>query len=73
MDRRRHVIAAALLLAFLPCWPAHAQLTHRGRGWPFTGFATLAGVLVILRHRSNIQRLLAGTENRFGKKKEAQA
>ena len=27
-------------------------------------------VIVIVKHRSNIQRLLNGTENRFGKTKE---
>ena len=31
--------------------------------------ATLLGVLVIVRHISNIQRLLAGTEHRWEKKK----
>jgi glycerol-3-phosphate acyltransferase PlsY len=29
------------------------------------------GVLVIVRHRSNIARLLKGTENRFGRGKGA--
>lgn len=33
------------------------------------GFGIVMGVLVIVRHRANIKRLLAGTENRFGKKK----
>jgi glycerol-3-phosphate acyltransferase PlsY len=32
---------------------------------PFRGLALLIGVLVVARHRANIQRLLAGTENRF--------
>jgi glycerol-3-phosphate acyltransferase PlsY len=32
-------------------------------------FACAAAALVIHRHRGNIQRLLAGTENRFGKKR----
>ena len=32
------------------------------------GFLTLIALLAIMRHRSNIQRLLAGTENRFGRK-----
>jgi len=35
------------------------------------GFACLAGGLAVLRHKSNIQRLLAGTENRFTGKKPA--
>ena len=70
----RYVSLASIVAAVvLPTFAIVAQLTERGRGWPFAGFATLAGLLVILRHRANIQRLLAGTEHRFGKKKEAQA
>jgi glycerol-3-phosphate acyltransferase PlsY len=34
----------------------------------FAILATVLGVFVILRHRANIQRLLAGTENKFVKK-----
>jgi glycerol-3-phosphate acyltransferase PlsY len=37
----------------------------------FLGIVTTAlGALAIYKHKSNIQRLLAGTENRFGQKKE---
>ena len=32
------------------------------------GFSVLMGALAVWRHRSNIVRLLNGTENRFGKK-----
>jgi glycerol-3-phosphate acyltransferase PlsY len=32
---------------------------------------TALGALAIYKHKSNIQRLMAGTENRFGKKTEA--
>lgn len=32
---------------------------------------TALGALAIYKHKSNIQRLMAGTENRFGQKKEA--
>jgi glycerol-3-phosphate acyltransferase PlsY len=32
------------------------------------GFCVFLTVLIIVRHRSNIQRLLAGTENRAGGK-----
>ncbi|GHB92269.1 glycerol-3-phosphate 1-O-acyltransferase PlsY [Cerasicoccus arenae] len=32
------------------------------------GFLVLLAALIVLRHRSNIQRLIAGTENRFSKK-----
>ena len=34
--------------------------------------ATLLSLLVIFKHRANIQRLIAGTENRIGKKKVEQ-
>jgi glycerol-3-phosphate acyltransferase PlsY len=34
---------------------------------------TILAVLVIWLHRANIGRLLNGTENRFGKKKETSA
>ena len=33
--------------------------------------AAVIGALAIYKHRSNIQRLMNGTENRFGKKREA--
>ncbi|MFZ2639436.1 MAG: glycerol-3-phosphate 1-O-acyltransferase PlsY [Verrucomicrobiia bacterium] len=36
--------------------------------WKFTAFATLVAVVTVLRHKSNIQRLLAGTEHKFEKK-----
>ena len=42
--------------------------------WIYFGLATLAGGLAVWRHRSNIQRLLAGTESKFefsSKKKNA--
>jgi len=39
------------------------------RGWANFYFAVAAALMVIIRHRSNIQRLLNGTESRFGKPK----
>lgn len=36
------------------------------------GIATVISALAIYKHRANIQRLRAGTENRIGKKKETQ-
>jgi glycerol-3-phosphate acyltransferase PlsY len=42
--------------------------------WIYFGLACLAGLLAVWRHRSNIQRLLAGTESRIefsSKKKNA--
>jgi glycerol-3-phosphate acyltransferase PlsY len=56
--------------------PLLYALIGRARGWPITGsqlplliFSIVMALLIILKHRSNIQRLLAGTENRFGKKR----
>jgi glycerol-3-phosphate acyltransferase PlsY len=42
------------------------------REWIYFGLAVLAGGLAVWRHRSNIQRLLAGTESRidFSSKKK---
>jgi len=38
---------------------------------PLLIFAIVAGLLATWKHRTNIKRLMNGTENRFGKKKEA--
>jgi glycerol-3-phosphate acyltransferase PlsY len=35
-----------------------------GAQWPFTAFSLLVPALVIYKHRANIARLIAGTENR---------
>ncbi len=54
------VIAAAFSLAGIGPAAARSPLT--------LAFLTAAAILTILRHRANIRRLFAGTENRFGKK-----
>jgi glycerol-3-phosphate acyltransferase PlsY len=33
------------------------------------GMTVLIGVLIVYMHKSNIERLMAGTENKFGIKK----
>src|SRR5262245_53288013 len=50
------------------------------KNWPVFGeqlpllvFAILIALLITLKHRSNISRLLAGTENRFGAGKPGSA
>lgn len=35
-------------------------------GWAHFYFAVAAGLLVVVRHRSNLRRLVEGTEHRFG-------
>jgi glycerol-3-phosphate acyltransferase PlsY len=37
--------------------------------WTRFGFATAVGLVAVYRHKTNIQRLLAGTENRVGRSK----
>jgi glycerol-3-phosphate acyltransferase PlsY len=65
------VAAVALpvtVIALMFLWPA--DFWGGVRGWAFFYFSCAAALLVIRRHRENIKRLVAGTENRFGRKKE---
>ncbi|MEO6787512.1 MAG: glycerol-3-phosphate 1-O-acyltransferase PlsY [Chthoniobacteraceae bacterium] len=65
-----YVSLASIVAAFaLPAAAIALQFTDWRYGWPVSGFASLVGLLVIVRHGSNIARLRAGTENRFGRKK----
>jgi glycerol-3-phosphate acyltransferase PlsY len=62
--------AAAFPVAFL----AIGEVRHWdvfGRQLPLLIFSTLVTVLIIVRHRTNISRLLAGTETRFTRKAKA--
>lgn len=64
-----YVSLASIVAALaLPVLATGAQLAGWGHGWPSVGFGAFAAVLVVVRHRGNIQRLRAGTENRFGKR-----
>jgi glycerol-3-phosphate acyltransferase PlsY len=60
----RYVSLASIVAAVV--LPAAAWVL--GAPTAFAILATVLGVFVILRHRANIQRLLAGTENKFVKK-----
>jgi glycerol-3-phosphate acyltransferase PlsY len=59
-------IASALVLPV-----ATALTTPIAVRWPLVGLTSLLAFLAVWRHRPNIQRLLNGTENRFGRKSEA--
>ncbi|MFB3893779.1 MAG: glycerol-3-phosphate 1-O-acyltransferase PlsY [Phycisphaerae bacterium] len=53
--------------AFVPLlvvfnWPP----SRIGALWPLAAFAGAMSLLIIVRHRANVRRLLAGTENRIG-------
>jgi acyl phosphate:glycerol-3-phosphate acyltransferase len=61
----RYVSLASILLA--ASLPVSAWLLHRTQFLSL--FFCILGVFIILRHRSNIQRLIAGTESKFAKKK----
>lgn len=56
-------IAAAAVLPLAAWRPGHGSRT-------MIIVAAVIGALAIYKHRSNIQRLMNGTENRIGKKKE---
>ena len=55
-------IAAALVLPIAAWWPARSSPA-------MITVAAVISALAIYKHRANIQRLMNGTENRFGKKK----
>jgi glycerol-3-phosphate acyltransferase PlsY len=64
--------ALALLALGLLVEPWSARLDPAGawtERWPLTVATVLLVVLVVYRHRENYRRLLAGTENKFGRKK----
>lgn len=54
-------------------FPMFYLLALRVRGesvsdhWPFAAFTVVVAVLVVVRHRANIARIMAGTETRVGK------
>jgi glycerol-3-phosphate acyltransferase PlsY len=45
------------------------QLHQYGNTWPALAMMSLTALLIVLKHSSNISRLLAGTENRLGSKR----
>jgi len=68
----RRVSVASIMAAIV--LPIAALVISFSRGalgveWPVPVFAGAVAALVLLLHRGNIQRLMAGTEPTFGKKK----
>lgn len=66
----RYVSVASMVAAL--CVPATMAVTMvRAQAWNLTllGFGIVLATLTIARHKTNIQRLIAGTENRMGQKK----
>jgi glycerol-3-phosphate acyltransferase PlsY len=62
----RYVSLASIVAAVL--LPITATLTHRPP--IFIGITVAVMVFVVIRHRANISRLMAGTESKFVKKKK---
>ena len=66
----RYVSLASMLAALaLPVVVICFLMLNLMHGWAYFYFALAAALLVILRHRSNIQRLVSGTESRFSSAK----
>ncbi len=62
-------VAGAVTFPIVFAMAAHLRAGQWGgwdRLWPMYAFAILIAVLVVYRHRSNLQRLLAGTESKIG-------
>jgi glycerol-3-phosphate acyltransferase PlsY len=63
-------LLVGVLLADFSDGVAVNALTPWTERWPLTSFTILLVAVVLYRHRTNYSRLLAGTENKFGRKKE---
>ncbi|CAN5910880.1 glycerol-3-phosphate 1-O-acyltransferase PlsY [soil metagenome] len=68
----RYVALASIVAAMVLPIAMAALMTWQGT-WNHVllGFGIVMGVLAVVRHRTNIQRMLTGTENRFERKKKA--
>lgn len=67
----RYVALASIIASMVLPLVMVTKMAYTGQ-WNYVllAFGGIMAVLVVLRHKSNIQRLLAGTENRFEKKKK---
>jgi glycerol-3-phosphate acyltransferase PlsY len=66
----RYVSLASILGA--ASFPTFAYfLDHGDRPWFFIAVQIAVALIIIIKHRQNIGRLLAGTESRFGKRRSA--
>jgi len=57
-------VILAITIAMIPAWTFTSL-------WPLLIAATAIPILVVVRHRENIKKLLAGTENKLRSKKNA--
>jgi glycerol-3-phosphate acyltransferase PlsY len=65
-------IAGAIVLPILTLWGSwfHGKIDDGTWNKPLFIFAVIAGAMALYKHRANIVRLRAGTENRIGSKKK---
>jgi acyl phosphate:glycerol-3-phosphate acyltransferase len=65
-------IAAVAILPLITLWGSwhHGRIQDGTWNKPLFVFSVMVALLGIWKHRSNIQRLMAGTENRFERKKK---
>jgi glycerol-3-phosphate acyltransferase PlsY len=61
----RYISLGSMVMLF--CYMVLMMATHAGQ-WAVYVFTAALFLLVVIRHRANIQRLLDGTENKIGKK-----
>lgn len=63
-------IVAAAVLPLVTLWGSwfHGKIQNGTWNKPLFAFTLIIGILAIWKHRSNIQRLRAGTEHRFSRK-----
>lgn len=68
-------VSVASMVAALAIPITIAVMMLRSGSWNFIllGFGVVLCVLAIVRHKANIERLMAGTENRVGQKKKEAA
>ena len=68
-------IGAAASLPLLTLWGSwhHGRIQDGTWNKPLFVFSVVIAVLAIWKHRSNIRRLIDGTENRFTRKKDSSA
>lgn len=67
-------IVAVAVLPIVTLWGSwhHGRIQDGTWNKPLFGFSLIVAILGIWKHRENIKRLLAGTENRFERKKKTE-
>ncbi|HAU36460.1 MAG TPA: hypothetical protein DCX07_01925, partial [Phycisphaerales bacterium] len=66
------IVAAGAFLAFFIAFNWAFWGLSPARLWPLVVFCAVIVALILFRHRANISRLLAGTENKIGARCDAE-